>query len=573
MNSPNNEPDQKNLLLAIVLSAGVLLTWQATLPPPVQAPPQPAPEAGNTTSTTPASTGANQAQAAPTVAKTGQTPAQASFKRKVVADLRVENHHGITLTNDGGQIDSWTLYEDQYRVLGAEGEAPTPFKFVHMQAEKPEGSNFIPPRIDLLFNGKPSTGEYTVGRSSSNSAELSFKDPATGVVVKKTYTVDQERFTVDVKFSFSNPSESPISYGMNAVFAALQFDEDAEPSMFSPPLYLYEAVCQRAEDFERFSGAAVFEAIEDEDPTSFADGIRWGGVDNRYFMTGLLASPGSIKSCSASAKRDTKLIGYSHLYNALEFEGGMLQPGQSLERTFTLYGGPKKRSELDALAVPMTNAIDFGFFSVICVPMLWLMGFFYSYIANWGIAIILLTILVKLITLPLTIKQYRSMGAMKKIQPLMKKLQEKHSEDKVRMQQEMMKLYKEHGVNPLAGCLPMLMMMPIYFALYRTIFSAVELYQANFALWITDLSQQDPYYITPVLLGVLMVVQFKLNPSAGDQMQAKIMMYVMPVMFTAMMLFLPSGLVLYILVNTVLGIVQQYYMYRQAGVGTGEATA
>ena len=133
--------------------------------------------------------------------------------------------------------------------------------------------------------------------------------------------------------------------------------------------------------------------------------------------------------------------------------------------------------------------------------------------------------------------------------------------------------YKEHGVNPLAGCLPMLMMMPIYFALYRTIFSAVELYQANFALWITDLSQQDPLYITPVLLGALMVVQFKLNPSAGDQMQAKIMMYVMPVMFTAMMLFLPSGLVLYILVNTVLGIVQQYYMYQQAGVGTSEATA
>ena len=155
------------------------------------------------------------------------------------------------------------------------------------------------------------------------------------------------------------------------------------------------------------------------------------------------------------------------------------------------------------------------------------------------------------------------MAAMKKIQPLMKALQAKYSEDKVRMQQEMMKLYKEHQVNPLAGCLPMVMMMPIYFALYRTIYSAVELYQANFGGWLTDLSQQDPYYITPVLLGLLMIIQFRLNPSAGDQTQTKILMWVMPIMFTAMMLFLPSGLVLYILVNTVLGIAQQWYSYRK----------
>jgi len=175
-------------------------------------------------------------------------------------------------------------------------------------------------------------------------------------------------------------------------------------------------------------------------------------------------------------------------------------------------------------------------------------------------------VVVKLITLPLTIKQYRSMAAMKKIQPQMKKVQEKYKEDKVKLQQEMMKLYRENKVNPLAGCLPMLMMMPIYFSLYRTIYSAVELYQAEFFGWIHDLSQQDPYYVTPVLLGILMFAQMRLNPSAGDQMQQKILMNVMPIMFTAMMLFLPSGLVLYILVNTSLGICQQLWILKQTNL-------
>jgi YidC/Oxa1 family membrane protein insertase len=249
--------------------------------------------------------------------------------------------------------------------------------------------------------------------------------------------------------------------------------------------------------------------------------------------------------------------------------GGRIAPGQAVSRKLTLFGGPKKLASLQTQAVPLNDAIDFGFFSVICVPMLWLMRVFFGQFGNWGLAIILLTILVKLATLPLTFKQYKSMAGMKKIQPEMKKLQEKYKEDKVRMQQELMKLYKDHNVNPLSGCLPMLMMMPIYFALYRTIYSAVELYQADFIFWIRDLSIQDPYYITPLLLGVLMFIQMRLNPSAGDAAQQKIMMNVMPIMFTGMMLFLPSGLVVYILINTLLGIAQQFWMYRKNDTPVG----
>jgi YidC/Oxa1 family membrane protein insertase len=180
----------------------------------------------------------------------------------------------------------------------------------------------------------------------------------------------------------------------------------------------------------------------------------------------------------------------------------------------------------------------------------------------------LLTILVKLLTLPLTIKQYRSMAAMKKIQPEMQALKEKYQkQDPMRFQQESMALYKKHGVNPVAGCLPMLLMMPVYFALYRTIYSAVELYQASFFGWLSDLSMPDPYLITPVALGLLMLLQARLNPSPGmDPTQRKMMTTFMPLMFGGMMLFLPSGLVLYIFVNTVLGIFQQVWSQKQTEV-------
>jgi len=166
--------------------------------------------------------------------------------------------------------------------------------------------------------------------------------------------------------------------------------------------------------------------------------------------------------------------------------------------------------------------------------------------------------------LPLTHKQYKSMASMKLIQPEMQALQAKYKDDKLKLQQKMMELYKENNVKPLAGCLPALAMMPIYFALYRTIYSAVELFQAPFGFWIQDLSAKDPYFVTPVLLGVLMFVQTRLNPQAGDQTQQRIMMTVMPVMFTAFMLFLPSGLVVYIAVNTVLGIVQQMLLMKKS---------
>jgi YidC/Oxa1 family membrane protein insertase len=228
------------------------------------------------------------------------------------------------------------------------------------------------------------------------------------------------------------------------------------------------------------------------------------------------------------------------------------------------YVGPKKLESLNAQEPSLSEAIDFGIFSPICIPMLWVMKLFFEMIPNWGIAIILLTILVKILTYPINAKQYESMNKMKALQPEMEALKAKYqATDPQKFQEETMNLYRKHQVNPASGCLPLFLMMPVYMALYSTIGQAVELYQAPFFGWITDLSAQDPYFITPILLGVVMFVQARLQPNtSADPMQQKMFLYFMPGFFTMMMLFLPSGLVIYIFVNTLLGIVQQKFQNK-----------
>ncbi|MCA9557266.1 MAG: membrane protein insertase YidC, partial [Myxococcales bacterium] len=475
------------------------------------------------------------------------------------------------LSNVDGQIAGWVLDEHQYRKRQADGDE-VPFRFVD-QLDRAEGPGyFLPPLVELELGGAATRGDYTVEKVDPRTAVARYTHPATGVQIERRYTLAEDTYRTDVQVTLRNPGVAAVPYDLAVRLRGAQNDAEAGGGLFSPPIYLFESVCRHADDFERAPAKKVADALTDADePTRFADGVRWAGVDNRYFMTALMPQAGEAEACDfdlgaepARVKPDAVPPGFTMMTTRVDLTGGELGPGAEITRSFSLYGGPKKLAALRAQDPPLDDAIDFGFFAALCVPLLWLMRMFHGIVGNWGVAIILLTVLVKLLTLPLTHKQYKSMAGMKKVQPELKKLQEKYKDDKIKLQQEMMKLYRENKVSPLAGCLPMLMMMPIYFSLYRTIYSAVELYQADFVGWIHDLSQQDPYYVTPVLLGVLMLLQMRLNPSTGDELQQKVMMYVMPVMFTAMMLFLPSGLVIYIAVNTVLGIAQQWYMLRRA---------
>ncbi|MGK0359932.1 MAG: YidC/Oxa1 family membrane protein insertase [Bradymonadia bacterium] len=561
-----DDGDQKRMLIAVVVCAGILLMWNTLFP---QAPVQPKPGDGPASA---ASVGSASAGSTASKARTiGETPdAPALMKREALAQFELPGRHSVQVANDG-QLFSWNLEEAQYR-NDLEGGKTAPYPIMHdlVVAEAGKGL-FIAPRLEVEFDGTTAQGTYTVVSKSATGATVAWTDPKTGVKLTRAYTLVEDDYTVDVTLTLENPGTSKVEYDLSALMAGAQNNDEAGGNMFSPPVYAFEGLCKRVDDFERMPVNALQSDLNDPDEkTAWFDGIAWAGVGNRYFMTGIVVPKGEAESCTLdlgakAAGIDAASIpaNFTVLTTRLGLKGGEITAGGSVTRSIRFYVGPKKLDRLRAQAIDMNDAIDFGWFTAICIPMLWLMQAFFGFVGNWGLAIILLTVFVKLITLPLTIKQYKSMAAMKKVQPKLKKIQEKYKDNKPKLQQEMMALYRAEKVNPMASCLPMLLMMPIYFSLYRTIYSAVELYRADFAFWISDLSEQDPFFILPVVLGVLFLLQTRLNPSMGDNPQQKLMMTIMPVMFTGMMLFLPSGLVLYILVNTGLGLVQQIFQYRK----------
>lgn len=572
MNPKRQDPEeQKRLFIAILLCGGILFAWQGLFAPTPAALP-PATDGGVAAKTTDgAQAGAKgAAPAASTATRAADPKAEASkapevpaFTPKAVHTLVTDGLQRIEL-DDAGQIASWTLDDAQYSVR-AKGSDPTPYRFVDALSPKGDKGQFLPPLVDIELAGARVTGQY-----AADGATLTWRSPE-GVEVKRAYTAP-EGYSLEQKITITNTSDKPVAYDLSVLLRGAQHADEAAMSLFNQPIYLFEGVCEHAGDFEREPLADVKKKFEKkEDLPVWSSGVKWAGVDNRYFMTAALPAPGEAERCSLlhgaeAARVDPKALAaqIEMLVTLLELKGGTVEAGKSVTRTVRFYAGPKQLSLLSSVTPPLKEAIDFGWFSPICLPMLWLMKLFYQLVANWGIAIILLTVLVKIITLPLTHKQYKSMAAMKLLQPQLKAIQEKHKEDKMKLQQEMMALYKANNVSPLAGCLPAVMMMPIYFALYRTIYSAVELFQAPLGGWIMDLSAKDPFFVTPVLLGVLMFIQTRLNPTTGmDATQQKIMMTLMPVMFTAFMLFLPSGLVVYIAVNTILGIIQQMVLLKK----------
>ncbi len=566
--NPNPAPsDPKRLMLAVALSAGVMLVWTWLFPP--QKPQTPPTE---TTSAAPSSPGV----ASGGLAAGGPASAPGSAALDALAGhvettqvLAAPSGHEIVVSSRDGQIQAWDLTEAQYRKAG--GPDARALRVVQPASAALQKGVFLPPRVEVALEGRTSALPYTFTAGPSELVARA-TDPATGVAVERVFRPGTEPYTFEVSVRLHNTSAQAVPYGLEALLRGAQNDKEAAGRFFAPPVYQFEAVCAFGDTLERQTLDTVADnraSADAEDRPYFATNVRWAGVDNRYFMTALVPGPEGISSCEYFVGAEAALVAPSeispetrYVATRLVLPGGSLAPGEKVERSWRVYGGPKKLEALESYSPSLSAAVDFGWLSALSLPMLHTLEFFHGLVPNWGIAIILLTVLVKLLTLPLTHKQYKSMAGMKLLQPQLKELQEKYKDDRVRLQQEMMGLYKKNGVNPLSGCLPVLLMMPVYIALYKTIYSAVELYQADLAGWITDLSEPDPYFVLPLVLGVFFVIQTRLNPTSGDELQQKLMLWIMPVMFTGMMLFLPSGLVVYILANTLLGILQQLYMNR-----------
>jgi len=287
--------------------------------------------------------------------------------------------------------------------------------------------------------------------------------------------------------------------------------------------------------------------------------VSWVGFERKYFIASMIPEQPTLSSFVV-AKDSRNLISVG-----LEGPKLTIPPGQSGVFSYTLYIGPKDYSILKAEGVGLENSIDFGsWIKWLALPLLYVLKFIYQYVHNYGVAIIILTILVKILFWPLGNISYKSMKEMQKLQPQMSALRDKHKGDKVKMQQETMALYKRHKVNPMSGCLPMVIQLPVFFGLYRALLYSIELRHSPLFFWIQDLSAKDPYYITPIVMGATMFLQQRMSPTpGGNELQAKMMMW-MPVIFTFLFLSFPSGLVIYWLFNNILSIGQQYYINKRS---------
>ncbi|ALC18305.1 protein translocase subunit YidC [Desulfuromonas soudanensis] len=288
----------------------------------------------------------------------------------------------------------------------------------------------------------------------------------------------------------------------------------------------------------------------------YGSDLIFSGFETTYFLSALIPQGDAVEKVQIAKRGDV-------LENQFNTPYTSLNPGDEVNFGFLAYYGPRDIDILNTVDPRLSQAVDFGFFGLIARPLTQVLKFFYTYVGNYGVAIILLTVIIKLLFWPLTQKSYQSMKSMQKLQPEMAKIREKFKNDKERLNREIMTLYKEKKVNPLGGCLPMVIQIPVFFALYKVLLHNIDLRHAPFFLWITDLSVKDPFYITPLIMGATMFIQQKMTPTSMDPKQAKLFM-LMPVVFTFMFLNFPAGLVLYWLVNNLLTILQQYRINRPA---------
>jgi YidC/Oxa1 family membrane protein insertase len=318
----------------------------------------------------------------------------------------------------------------------------------------------------------------------------------------------------------------------------------------------------------RFDGKKLLE------PHSFKGLIAFAGVENVYFLTAIAPDPRpgqalaegcTLQSSDRGKDRSGDPVGTLFRTQIL-FPKRTFDPGNSQTYRVLAYLGPKTPEDLAKAGHTLKKAVDLGFFAILSEGLTWLLRVFHqASFGNWGIAIILLTFCVKIALYPLTATSYRSMARMRALKPEMDRVNEMYKEDREKRGAAVMELYRKNKINPMGGCLPQLLQLPIWIALYTSLSTEIELFRAPFCLWWRDLSAPDPYYVLPLALGVLMYAQQKMTPSTMDEMQTKMMLYMMPVMMTSFMLFLPAGLCLYILTNSMLSIGQQKLVERQFG--------
>ncbi|MDD5722280.1 MAG: membrane protein insertase YidC [Syntrophales bacterium] len=539
----------KRTLLAVVLSLALLMGYQYFFPQSRSLTPvKPVQNSEETDVGGQESTGEQTTQKVPVV-EHQKTLVKKDEDAGAGKDVVVEGDLYTAVFNSrGAGLKSFKLKE--YRRDLNKDSAPVEMVNIGEGAEGPLASTFPESSIDIpadvLYEASSDSIDCT---DVAGAKELVFSWSYPGAIkVDKVYTFYPDRYSFDLEVGVTNLSADTIKE--QACLAWRQYVDPAEKENS----YSHEGPISYVKN------KTVPEKIKNLGEKKFSDpDVSWGGFEKKYFIAAMIPEQPSLTRFVVS-KDSGNIVSAD-----LEGPKTIIPPGQSGTFRYTLYLGPKEYALLQAQNIGLENSVDFGsWVKWLALPLLKALKWIVSYVHNYGVAIILITVLVKIIFWPLGNISYRSMKGMQKLQPQMKQLQEKYKDDKAKLQQETMALYKANKVNPMSGCLPMLIQLPVFFGLYKALLYSIELRHAPFVFWIQDLSAKDPYYITPVIMGATMFLQQKMSPApGGNEMQAKMMMW-MPVVFTFLFLNFPAGLVIYWLFNNLLSIGQQYYINRQS---------
>lgn len=413
----------------------------------------------------------------------------------------------------------------------------------------------------LISNGLPNhktlytakAGAYALADGSDSlEVKLSWQDAA-GIQVDKVYTFHRGSYVIDVRYDIRNGSGTVIE--PFAYFQLVHDSASAEGSMMMPT----------------FTGAAYFTETDKFKKISFDEMKKanlsknandgWIGMVQHYFVSAWLPKQESAREYY------TDQLGNDLFSVGSKQSMGTVASGGSGTIGARLFSGPQEQAHLKEVAPGLEYAVDYGWLTVVATPLFWLLSQIQKLVQNWGVAIILLTVLIKAVFYPLSAASYKSMAQMRKVAPRLQQIKERYGDDREKLHKAMMELYKNEKINPMGGCLPIIVQVPVFIALYWVLLGSVEMRQAPFMLWITDLTATDPYFVLPVLMGASMIIQTSLNPTPPDPIQAK-MMKIMPVAFSVFFFFFPAGLVLYWLVNNILSIAQQWAINRSIEGGS-----
>ena len=400
-------------------------------------------------------------------------------------------------------------------------------------------------------------GDYVL-KDGENKVSVRLENQSGAVKVAKIYTFTRGSYVIDVSYEITNGGAAAIA-----------------PSAYLQLVRNGKAPDGDSQFMQTFTGAAFFNAKENFQKQDFSDIEKaktvpvkaapdgWAGMIQHYFAVAWLPPKDGVAVNWNNATREfyTKKVA-ENLYSAgMIIPAGTVAPGATLKFDARLLAGPQDQDMLEAIQPGLNLVVDYGWLTIIAQPMFELLKWLHKMLGNWGLAIIALTVIIKGVFFPLSAASYKSMARMKKVTPKLTALRERYGNDRTKMNQAMMELYKEEKINPLGGCLPIVIQIPVFIALYWTLLASVEMRHAPFYGWITDLSAQDPYYVLPIIMAVSMFLQTKMNPTPPDPIQAK-MMTIMPIVFSIFFFFFPAGLVLYWVVNNILSIAQQWQITR-----------